>query len=984
MRKRAASADSLPSNAAEPRLRAERRVKSEPMQAPETMHSSSMWRSTALVMLSVVALALLAGGWAATRTLLSQYDRDDREWLGGIVGQFAPVLEARLQLADAMVRDLNAADTGVDEDSLRRRLQRSESFLGVALVPWSRIESATDTGRPGDSPIALHDLSSSERLELSTGQSVLRVVAADSGSTHQGSADVYLVHMLMVDGQREVGFFKLAPSWLWRGLDELPKDVALAVLQPSQRLVLSGPPLAAPVARQLSSAAIDVHSPHHPVMVSWRQTDGPWHAAVIQISLNDGVAGVAWNIAALENYDASAFLLPFLPGALLVLLGAVLATLLGSAFLTRRWEPVLGRLEAALVALGQGTFQRVEPGHAADTPRRVAKLYNQALGELQQRLSAQACLAEIDRLLLEARELEQTLEPILLRVRTLTGAHAAAVALIDRDAPGHARSFAVTSRDESCPVARINIDAETLMLLREQRGEFAVPPHHLDRYSFLEPLDGLGADSCRAWPIRVGENIAAILSVGHRAAVTPTRQQLALAAECAARLQLSLSNQDRDERLYRQAHFDSLTALPNRLLFQDRLSQELAYVAETAQRGALLYVDLDHFKQVNDSVGHLAGDQLLTIVAQRLRACVKESDTVARVGGDEFTVILRNMASAEAAGAIAERIVEALQRPVSIGGRDHHVRASVGITLFPDDGNSSDQLMRNADLAMYQAKDSGRACVVFFDNKMTRTSLRVADSGLHRAFRRREFTLHYQPQFQVASGELIAFEALLRWQSPREGLRVARDFIAAAERSGLIVDMGAWVLDTACQQLQAWRERGVAPERVAVNVSVQQLREADFAQRVQQSLARAELEAAMLELEVTQAALTEEAACHGLRALAGIGVRVALDGFGARSLSLSELRQHPITAIKIDRSFMTEVPDDPQASTIAAAIIEMAQALGKWTIAEGIETARQLQFLREHGCDAVQGFVLAQPLNAEQASELLAGRRGSELLRAAG
>src|SRR5690348_9754614 len=192
------------------------------MHAPATMHSSSMWRSTALVMLSVVALALLVAAWAATRTLLAQYDRDDQEWLGGIVGQFAPVLEARLQLADALVRDATAADAAVDEDSLRTRLQRSESFLGVALVPWSSAESAGDKTHASDWPIALRDFSSAERLELSTGQSVLGIVAADQGSAHQASADVYLVHMLTVDGQREVGFFKLAPSWLWRGLDELP------------------------------------------------------------------------------------------------------------------------------------------------------------------------------------------------------------------------------------------------------------------------------------------------------------------------------------------------------------------------------------------------------------------------------------------------------------------------------------------------------------------------------------------------------------------------------------------------------------------------------------------------------------------------------------------------------------------------------------------------------------------------------------------
>ena len=476
------------------------------MQPTPTLHPSSMWRSTALVMLAVVALALLFGGWVAAKSLLAQFERDDRRWLSGIAGQFAPVLETRLQLADALVRDLTAADAAGDEDSLRRRLQRSDNFVGVALVPWSRIGSdpVHPAGSPTDWPVALHDFTPSERLELSTGQSVLVEVATD-----QEVADVYLAHMVLVQGQREIGFFKLTPSWLWRGLDELPNGVALAVVDPSQHRILSGPALPSAVVSSLSGANIDTRLPHRPAMVSWRQGTDSWHAAVVQIALNGGVVGAAWNIAALDNYDVKAFMMPFLPGALIVLAAAVLAALIGSFYLTRRWQPVLGRLDAALLALAQGTFQRVEIGLAGDTPRRIAQSYNRALGELQQRLSAQACLAEIDRLLHEARELEQTLEPILLRVRTLTGGHAAAVALIDRDAAGHARSFAVSSQDASCPVARINIDAEMLMLLREQRPELNVPPEHLDRYSFLEPLDALGVDGCRAWPISVGERIAA-------------------------------------------------------------------------------------------------------------------------------------------------------------------------------------------------------------------------------------------------------------------------------------------------------------------------------------------------------------------------------------------------------------------------------------------------------------------------------------------
>ncbi len=330
-----------------------------------------------------------------------------------------------------------------------------------------------------------------------------------------------------------------------------------------------------------------------------------------------------------------------------------------------------------------------------------------------------------------------------------------------------------------------------------------------------------------------------MLSIGYRGMTAPSEELVRYGAQCTLRLQIALSNQDCDARLYRQAHFDSLTSLPNRVLFRDRLSQELASSGDAAPCGALLYVDLDHFKRVNDTVGRIAGgDQLLFIVAQRLRSCLKEGDTVARLGGDEFTVIMRNLPSAESAAEIAQRIIETLGCPVNVAGRDHHVKASIGITLYPDDGNSIDVLLRNADLAMYQAKDSGRARAVFFDSKMARAAIQPAESGLFRAVCRREFALYYQPQYELKNGQLVALEGLVRWQHPREGLRFPKDFVAAAEQSGLMVDIGAWVLESACHQLLLWRDAGIAPERLALNVSAQQLRVGDFARLVNQTLVR--------------------------------------------------------------------------------------------------------------------------------------------------
>ncbi|HEY0339645.1 MAG TPA: bifunctional diguanylate cyclase/phosphodiesterase, partial [Steroidobacteraceae bacterium] len=384
--------------------------------------------------------------------------------------------------------------------------------------------------------------------------------------------------------------------------------------------------------------------------------------------------------------------------------------------------------------------------------------------------------------------------------------------------------------------------------------------------------------------------------------------------------------------------------------------------------------DLDHFKRVNDSVGHSAGDQLLTIVAQRLRSCTKEGDTVARLGGDEFTVILRNVVDPDAARTVGDRIIQLLQLPVNIGGRDHFVCASIGITLFPDDGSTIDDLMRNADTAMYRAKDSGRGCTVFFDPHLSGGSVAATETGLQRALRRREFSLFYQPQFSVSNGSLTGVEALLRWQTPRDGMRPPGEFVPAAEESGLIIDIGGWVLDAACAQLATWREQNIAPPRLALNVSAQQLKHIEFPKLVRRALDKYGIPSALLELELTESVFADEAAGATLGRLAQLGVHLALDDFGTGYSSLSYLRQYPIGTVKIDRTFLEEVPQNAASSTLVETIIVMAHALGKRVVAEGIETVEQLDFLRERRCDIAQGFFLARPLSAPAVTELLQAR----------
>jgi diguanylate cyclase (GGDEF)-like protein len=927
----------------------------------------SMWRRMALVIAFAALISLVMAGWIRIHQVVSDRNAIITDRINASAQSLARELRERLELADALARYLTAADGGAGGALLRQRMLSADAFRGVELSPLN--------DQPG----------AGEQLKLKAGQSLLQV-APDAD--HPA---IYLLHAATIGGAPQLAMFEFEPGWLCQDCADLNNQDSVLVVDPAEHPVFEGTALPPEISRMFARTAPG--TPGTPgagaaMLRDWQQNGAAWRGAMVRVDMQSAhVSGSTWNVVvygllAQPGAAAQAQFSDLLP---LLLLGAA-AVLFATWYLSGRWQTVLTRLDAALLALRQGQFQRVSLAGAADTPRAVAQSYNLAISALESKWSAQQRLAEIDRLLLEAVGLEQSIEPILLRVCALTSSQVAAVALLDRDAPGHARSFVAGADGVTCPVSRINLDPEVTLALQDMPQGIAVQPHHLDRFNFLQPLRQRGAELCYVWPIFAGNEVAALLSVGYPASTVLSEEVIRYGAQCCARLQIALSNQDCDARLYRQAHFDSLTSLPNRVLFRDRLAQELSGTSGGTPCGALLYVDLDHFKRVNDSVGHTAGDQLLTIVAQRLRSCVKDGDTVARLGGDEFTVILRQVSSAEAANEIAQRIIESLQRPVNIAGRDHQVRASIGITRFPEDGNTIEELLRNADLAMYQAKDSGRSRAVFFDSRMARASTQLAESGLYRAVRRREFALYYQPQFALQSGELVALEALVRWQHPREGLRFPKDFVPAAEQCGLIVEIGTWVLESACRQMALWREEGIAPGRLGLNVSVQQLCSGDFVALVSDTLARMGLPPQMLELEVTESVFADDVARAALRTLAATGVRVALDDFGTGNSSLNYLRQHPVDAIKIDRSFMSEVPDNGQATTLLATIIDMAHALGKQVVAEGVETLPQLDYLRQRGCDAAQGFVLARPLSVAEVTERLAQRNGSTALlrRAAG
>ena len=423
------------------------------------------------------------------------------------------------------------------------------------------------------------------------------------------------------------------------------------------------------------------------------------------------------------------------------------------------------------------------------------------------------------------------------------------------------------------------------------------------------------------------------------------------------------------------AQHDNLTDLPNRILLNDRLTQAMALARRHGRKLAVLFLDGDRFKNINDSLGHAIGDRLLQSVAQRLLDCVRRSDTVSRQGGDEFVILLSEVAHPQDAAVSAEKILQAMSAPHRIGPHDVHLTMSIGIVTYPDDGTDAETLVRNADFAMYDAKKNGRNNYQFFrpDMNVRAVERQSIESGLRAAMERAEFVLHYQPKMNLETGAIIGVEALIRWHHPERGLVPPAQFIPVAEECGFIVPIGRWVLREACHQAKAWQDSGLRPVRISVNVSAVELRSSDFVAGVRDILTETGLDPRYLELELTETFLMQDSksTVAVLRALKGMGVQLALDDFGTGYSSLSYLKRFPIDTLKIDRSFVRDLTTDADDASIVTAVIGMGKSLHIGVVAEGVETREQLAFLREQSCPEGQGYYFSRPVAAEEFTQLL-------------
>ena len=431
-----------------------------------------------------------------------------------------------------------------------------------------------------------------------------------------------------------------------------------------------------------------------------------------------------------------------------------------------------------------------------------------------------------------------------------------------------------------------------------------------------------------------------------------------------------------EDQIHFMALHDVLTGLPNRYLLMDRLTQALLQAQRSSARATVIFIDLDNFKLVNDSLGHNAGDTLLKVVAERMIRCVRATDTVARLGGDEFVVLLIDQTDGPAVtSAILDKIRAAIAVPIPIEGQQFHVTCSIGVAAFPGDGANPETLLMNADVAMYKAKESGRDNCQFYTTEMDEAAYerRLLQEGLREAIANDEFELVYQPQVDLRTGGIFAVEALVRWRHPKLGVILPSKFIPLAEESGLIVPLGDWVLREACRQNKAWQDAGIAPISVCVNVSARQFREKSWAKRVADTLRETGLGPKYLELELTESMLMQDVpgAIAAMRELGALGVHFSIDDFGTGYSSLSALKSFPVARLKIDQSFVRNLSGDVNDRKIARAVISLGQKLNMKVIAEGVETDEQLAFLQESECDEIQGYHFSKPVGSEAVAAML-------------
>lgn len=622
---------------------------------------------------------------------------------------------------------------------------------------------------------------------------------------------------------------------------------------------------------------------------------------------------------------------------------------------------------------------------SGDEFEELAHAVNRMALRMDRQFQTLSTLAAIDRLILSTLKIEDIIEIVLSRMSEIVAHDAISLVIFNLDSAGSCRVYTWNAAlDDPMAFEVETVSALEYQHLLENLDCLAIAePNAMPGY--LESLRRQGVRTSLLLPLLLKEEVTALIALGYRAELALTAEDIRLARDFGNRVAVALSNASWEEQLFHMAHYDALTGLPNRMLMQDRLQQALARAKRKDTFIAVLFVDLDRFKQVNDSLGHLAGDSLLRQVAQRLKSDLRNEDTIARLGGDEFVVIIApaedGRESLPIATKVAKKIMDDLALPFAVGDRQIYTSASVGIACYPDDGQTVNELLKNADSAMYHAKASGKNNYQFYSKVLNDEALERLDleNHLRQALSRDEFELYYQPKIDVRTQAICGAEALLRWNHPRLGRVSPARFIPICEEIGLIHSIEEWVIQSACRQVKEWTEHGFPLLRIAVNLSPLQFRQANLVKQVTDILAAAGVSTRNLEFEITESAAMEDIdkTIETLSLFKGLGLHLSIDDFGTGYSSLNYLKRFPIHTLKIDQSFVRNLGATLEDAAIVKSIITLAHSLKLSVVAEGVETQEQFDYLSAHDCDEIQGYLFSPPVPAHEFTNLLNLRKES-------
>ena len=911
------------------------------------------------------ALALAVLSYSQVRDLLLEQSRDR---MGHTTRTYALAVYERMLLADNSIKQI----------SLNKKKGLLPSAESLQFVKQT-FTSLSIVG-PDVQPVPLFgkklfwpEINKSEYAFLENENSILFVKANIASKP-----TVLLLKLIDIKQPNNYAFVaELNPSKLWGHKENFPYMTNFCAFSNNNILLFcSQPDLENEVTNFVKKSSL-LSAEYKPSSDEGSNAMSQW-----QLFLKPKFHTNHWNIVAVQpNFMA---LIP-ITNFSRILIGVIVLTLLLVALLSisqiRRTMGPLEKLIKGTRKLANEDFEHRVAVSSQDEFGELAGSFNQMAGRLGRQHGAFKTLSKIDKAILTRRDIDPVINIVIKRIQEMNSAEPAGITILETSEIGKAKAFTFDNNEAiALKMTRVSlVEQDIRELVENPEGLWFTNTEKLGSYfpdSVKDSARKENSDICTL-PIFYNDDLYAAIWMQFSNKEL-AKDILPHLRELGDRVGVALSAAERDEQLIFQARHDDLTGLPNRFLFKERLLQEIAFAERQGHGLALFFIDLDRFKTINDSFGHSSGDEILIEAGKRLRQCVRTSDLVSRLGGDEFAVILTGIDGVNSVTPIAENLIQTFSEPFLIDQQQSHLSASIGIAIFPVDGIDSEDLLKKADTAMYRAKDEGRNRFVYFEEQMNSEAIArtTLERELRQALSHDQFILNYQPKQDIRTGEICGAEVLIRWKHPVKGFISPAEFIPVAEEIGLIEEIGKKVIYDTCRQYSAWKKLGLSPPKLAINVSGYQLNNGEFVQLIKKILNETAVPSNVLEFEVTESLFMDKNVdtITKLDQLRQMGILIAIDDFGTGYSSMSYLKKLPVDILKVDKSFVDDIENNKESGLIAKAIISLSHILGKTVVAEGVETAGQLELLREWDCDVIQGYYFSRPLTSEKFIEFVQER----------